>query len=447
MFFADFNHDGYPDFYLSEQSKGNLFTNSGEEDNSYEYDTEEFSLSGNYITADLNNDGRLSFLSGEVSSDERNFKRLNLQEQIGKSYPDGFYDFNRDGSLDVWTNTTNSDILKQQTKVYLKKAGEDYQYETTGKVFYENDHRYTMLGFADFNNDGYVDGYYFDKPEGKDYYNMVIVKGKPTNEWPCTQTVVIPVKSNYNVALLDFDNNGYIDIYTDGAILLMDKDFSYTEIKNAKSEYGIDNKNFDEYHWQPLTPGAYPNGYKSSIKNEAPSAPAHVTATSVPEGLLLKWDDATDDHTPWMQMRYNVSLKIKGKTGENAFVLSPMNGLSDEAAICSGLYYRKATQLIVPKTALVNGTTYELQVQAIDLMGEHSAMAKPVEVTYNAEKMIMIDDNEHYTGLAYYGKCTNVSGNAFTIDPGEGGTVLQHSDGGIFSLKWNTLSPSRMATT
>lgn len=438
MFFADFNHDGYPDFYLSEQSKGNLFTNSGEEDNSYEYDTEEFSLSGNYITADLNNDGRLGFLSGEVSSDERNFKRLDLQVQIGKSYPDGFYDFNRDGSLDVWTNTTNSDILKQQTKVYLKKAGEDYQYETTGKVFYENDHRYTMLGFADFNNDGYVDGYYFDKPEGKDYFNMVIVKGKPTNEWPCTQTVVIPVKSNYNVALLDFDNNGYIDIYTDGAILLMDKDFSYTEIKNAKSEYGIDNKNFDEYHWQPLTPGAYPNGYKSSIKNEAPSVPAHVTATSVPEGLLLKWDDATDDHTPWMQMRYNVSLKIKGKTGENAFVLSPMNGLSDEAAICSGLYYRKATQLIVPKTALVNGTTYELQVQAIDLMGEHSAMTKPVEVTYNAEKMIMIDENEHYTGLAYYGKCTNVSGNAFTIDPGEGGTVLQHSDGGIFSLKWNT---------
>lgn len=212
----------------------------------------------------------------------------------------------------------------------------------------------------------------------------------------------------------------------------MDKDFHFTKTDNPKCPVS------NEYLWQPLTPGAYPNGYKSNIKNEAPSAPAHVTATSVPEGLLLKWDDATDDHTPWMQMRYNVSLKIKGKTGENAFVLSPMNGLSDEAAICSGLYYRKATQLIVPKTALVNGTTYELQVQAIDLMGEHSAMTKPVEVTYNAEKMIMIDYNEHYTGLAYYGKCTNVSGNDFTIDPGEDGTVLQHRDGGIFCLKWKT---------
>lgn len=438
MFFADFNHDGYPDFYLSDQSKGNLFINSGEEDNSYEYDTEEFSLSGNYITADLNNDGRLNFLSGDVASDERNFKQLDLQEQIGKSYPDGFYDFNRDGGLDVWANTTNSGILKQQTKVYLKKAGENYQYETTGKVFYENDHRYTMVGFADFNNDGYVDGYYFDKPEGKDYYNMVIVKGKPMNEWPCTQTVVIPIKSNYNVALLDFDNNGYIDIYTDGTILLMDKDFSYTEIKNAKSEYGIDSKNFDEFHWQPLTPGAYPNGYKSNIKNEAPSVPTNVTATSIPEGLLLKWDDATDDHTPWMQMRYNVSLKIKGKTGENAFVLSPMNGLSDDAAICSGVYYRKASQVIVPKSALVNGTTYELQVQAIDLMGEHSPMTKPVEVTYNAEKFIVINNDEYYTNMLYNGKCANVSNSNFTLDPGVDGVVANRSDDGNFRIEWKT---------
>lgn len=263
------------------------------------------------------------------------------------------------------------------------------------------------------------------------------------DDWPCTQTVVVPLpycKAGWydhpDVNIVDLDNNGFLDLFISysnkGYLMLMDKDFQYT-ITDSGFDIGT-----DEYHWQPLTPGAYPNGYKSNIKNEAPTAPTHVTATSVPEGLLLKWDDATDDHTPWMQMRYNVSLKIKGKTGENAFVLSPMNGLSDEAAICSGLYYRKATQLIVPKTALVNGTTYELQVQAIDLMGEHSAMTKPVEVTYNAEKMIMIDYNEHYTGLAYYGKCTNVSGNDFTIDPGEDGTVLQHRDGGIFCLKWKT---------
>lgn len=460
FFIADFNHDGYPDFYYP-HSKGNLFTNSGEEDSSFEYDTETFNFGFKFpeesliANIDFNNDGKLNFLDNSHSlytnnGDERKFSKLNdiIAEQLN-IYSDGLFDFNRDGGLDIWKNEIDNSIQKAQTKVYFKVAGENNQFNPAGTVFYENERRYNMEGFADFNNDGYVDGYFLDHPEGQDYYNMVIVKGKPMSEWPCRETVVIPLKEctfyaggEPNFKFVDFSNNGYLDIIVGNSfVLLMDKDFSfqkaqYETVPDYRSVDGL--KSINEYHWQPLTPGAYPNGYKSSIKNEAPSVPAHVTATSVPEGLLLKWDDATDDHTPWMQMRYNVSLKIKGKTGENAFVLSPMNGLSDEAAICSGVYYRKATQLIVPKTALVNGTTYELQVQAIDLMGEHSPMTKPVEVTYNAEKMIMIDDNEHYTGLAYYGKCTNVSGNAFTIDPGEGGTVLQHSDGGIFSLKWNT---------
>ena len=455
FFIADFNHDGYPDFYYP-HSKGNLFTNSGEEDSSFEYDTETFNFGFKFTeepliaNIDFNNDGKLNFLDNSHSlytnnGDERKFS--DLANIWGRYSYDGLFDFNRDGGLDIWKNEIDNSIQKAQTKVYFKVAGENNQFNPAGTVFYENERRYNMEGFADFNNDGYVDGYYLDHPEGQDYYNMVIVKGKPMNEWPCKETVVIPLKectlwSNPSFKFVDFSNNGYLDIIVGNSfVLLMDKDFSFqkTQYETApdyRSNDGL--KSIDEYHWQPLTPGAYPNGYKSSIKNEAPSVPAHVTATSVPEGLLLKWDDATDDHTPWMQMRYNVSLKIKGKTGENAFVLSPMNGLSDEAAICSGVYYRKATQLIVPKTALVNGTTYELQVQAIDLMGEHSAMTKPVEVTYNAEKMIIIDDNEHYTGLAYYGKCTNVSGNDFTIDPGEGGNVLQHRDGGIFSLKWNT---------
>lgn len=452
---CDINRDGYPDF-LTKEEKGTVFYNSGEGDKSFDYETIETNINNfrtypSYTTdvayIDINNNGKLGLRNkSQLFYQEGNSLNVNMQEET--RYCGGLYDFNRDGGIDIWKNNRNHERQKAETLVYFKKAGEENVFENVGKVFYENDHEFDMSGFADINNDGYVDGYFFDKPEGKDYYNMVIVKGKPINEWPCTQTVIIPLHSN-NVTLLDFDNNGFLDIFPTGyningnsnsdcSVLLMEKDFTYTEIKNAKSQFGINSNFIDEYHWQPLTPGAYPNGYKSSIKNEAPSAPTHVTATSVPEGLLLKWDDATDDHTPWMQMRYNVSLKIKGKTGENAFVLSPMNGLSDEAAICSGVYYRKATQLIVPKTALVNGTTYELQVQAIDLMGEHSPMTKPVEVTYNAEKMIMIDDNEHYTGLAYYGKCTNVSGNDFTIDPGEGGNILQHRDGGIFCLKWNT---------
>ncbi len=92
-----------------------------------------------------------------------------------------------------------------------------------------------MEGFADFNNDGYVDGYFIDHPEGQDYYNMVIVKGKPMSEWPCKETVAIPLKEctfyaggEPSFKFVDFSNNGYLDIIVDNSfVLLMDKDFSF----------------------------------------------------------------------------------------------------------------------------------------------------------------------------------------------------------------------------
>ena len=441
FFIADFNHDGYPDFYLNGQDKGNIFTNSGEEDGSYEYDTETFDIDGHsypsydYVNIDFNNDGKLNlFGNGYLqtsSGDERTFKSSTIN----------LFDFNRDGSLDRWYNYTDRSLGKAQTKVELRVAGE-YDTYKDAKVFYENSNNYSMKGFADFNNDGYVDGYFLDKAKDGDYYNLVIVKGKPMEEWPCKQTVVIPipgVESDAKINLIDFDNNGYLDFcfqndYSN--FILLYKDFSYrTESRVAP---GLFRDYYNEYHWQPLTPGAYPKGNKSNIKNEAPSAPTNVTATSVSNGLLLKWDDATDDHTPWMQMRYNVSLKIKGKTGENAFVLSPLNGLSDNAAICSGVYYRKANQLIVPAKALVNGTTYELQVQAIDLMGEHSPMTKPVEVTYYAEKFILSDYEEFFQNTNCTFALANASTTDYSVDPGEGGKIMRRAANGGFVASWST---------
>lgn len=446
---ADYNHDGYPDF-ITESSKGNIFYNSGENDKSYDYDNVETNLSNSYAPyIDINNDGKLGFWnSGNFIYQSGN--SLNVSEKIKDSngytiYPYGFYDFNCDGGIDYWKNVRNTQVGRAETRIFLKKNEGDYLYDEDGKLFYENEKEFNIVGFADFNNDGYTDGYYFDRPIGSDKKNLVIIKGKPMDEWPCKETVVIPLKKDTSIKLIDFDNNGYLDIYvyngdyesTIGDVLLMDRDFKYTSITDVASRFGIQPIDVDEYHWQPLTPGAYPNGYKSNIKNEAPSAPTNATATSIPEGLLLKWDDATDDHTPWMQMRYNVSLKIKGKTGENAFVLSPMNGLSDDATICSGVYYRKASQVIVPKSALINGTTYELQVQAIDLMGEHSPMTKPVEVTYNAENAIVLENEEFYVTGSYKAKYEGSKVANLSVDAGDDG-VVWYQEGKEFGLLWKT---------
>ena len=149
---------------------------------------------------------------------------------------DGIFDFNRDGSVDLWKN---GHWTNYKTTVRIKVPEEDNLYEGE-KIFYESSGQYKMEGFADFNNDGYVDGYYFDAPKGQDYYNLVIVKGKPIEEWPCTQTIVIPLPecSSENTPgchVLDYDNNGYLDIKTEGfnlyALYLMDKDFHYTKVR------------------------------------------------------------------------------------------------------------------------------------------------------------------------------------------------------------------------
>lgn len=441
--FADFNNDGYPDILTS----GKVLYNGGEGDMSF--DGEEVTINGYYGRAlymmDWNNDGKFA-----LGNENRNLFYVDQKgdfnysilrssdsymsaEELGK-----FYDFNRDGNMDVWHNERDYAALKDQTKVRLKVPGGNMEFDTDGKLYYQNSHKYSMCGFADFNNDGNADGYFFDNGY------MVIVKGKPMSEWPCTETVAIPVGPAYSYdMLLDVDNNGYLDILSTGNVWLMDKDFKYTKMQSPfgldKDGHDLGSDYYDEFHWQPLTPGAYPNGLASSIANEAPSVPANVSAQNTANGLLLKWDDATDDRTPWAQMRYNVSLKVKGKTGAGAFVLSPMNGLSDDAAILSGVYYRKATQLTVPASALTEGTTYEVQVQAIDLMGEHSAMSAPVEIVFRKEGFISANMTNLYSGVVATLSYSGQHKQKITCNPGEDGTVVnEDADKGTFDVRWMT---------
>ena len=439
--FADFNNDGYPDILTS----GKVLYNGGEGDMSF--DGEEVTINGfggraSYMM-DWNNDGKFAFGSENRNlfyvDQKGDFNYSILKSSDISEYELGkFYDFNRDGNMDVWHNERDYAALKDQTKVRLKVPGGNMEFDTDGKLYYQNSHKYSMCGFADFNNDGNADGYFFDNGY------MVIVKGKPMSEWPCTETVAIPVGPAYSYdMLLDVDNNGYLDILSTGNVWLMDKDFKYTKMQSPfgldKDGHDLGSDYYDEFHWQPLTPGAYPNGLASSIANEAPSVPANVSAQNTANGLLLKWDDATDDRTPWAQMRYNVSLKVKGKTGAGAFVLSPMNGLSDEAAILSGVYYRKATQLTVPASALTEGTTYEVQVQAIDLMGEHSAMSAPVEIVFRKEGFISANMTNLYSGVVATLSYSGQHKQKITCDPGEDGTVVnEDADKGTFDVKWMT---------
>lgn len=377
----DFNKDGYPDFMLSRSEK-NVYINSGEQDLEFEYSTNANWKDSYKAIIDFQN-------TGNYLGWRNRYGYLMDSTNTTHAVADYIADFNRDGWFDWCVNAENSLIrIADGMGSYEQKAFSAFSQDG-----------YTLKGFADFNSDGYPDGIY-EKNQRPYYY--VIVKGKPKSEWPCDEIVFkTPEGTNDFYVLPDIDNNGYPDIYvsTDPHVYnlyLMQENFGYTKLATPK--YNCYDE-LSELVWQPLTPGAYPNGFKTAIKNEAPSAPTNVTATQTSNGLLLKWEDAKDDHTPWAQMRYNVSVKRKGKTGEGAFVISPLNGLSDDATICSNVIYRRATQMLIPNSALTAGETYEVQVQAIDLMGDHSPMSKVTEVTVSNDGYLTTSCVRAYVGV------------------------------------------------
>ena len=440
----DYNYDGYPDFFLARRSK-NVYINSGEQDNDFEYTTDAgiYSMLSNYVTMpilDYNNDGKFD-IEGYLNTTKESDSSLKTTEQnFGYYKKTGIIcDFNRDGYWDIALDEYG------KINVYMKTASanvaNDYEQKLAVKTI--DDGNGHLRGIADFNNDGYPD--FLIKNKNNEY---VVIKGKPVDQWPCDE-VVMTIHSSYSLTVSnDLDNNGFVDLVTASAsrgdqseyIYLIQPDFKYAKV-NYPFDYPRYDTDFisDQLLWQPLFPGDYANGLKSNIKNEDPTAPENLRVGITDKGMLLKWDDAKDDRTPATQMRYNVSVKYKNKkVGEkNAFLISPLNGLADEATICSNVLYRKATQMYIPLDVLKSGESYEVQVQAIDLMGAHSPMTKPVEIKVNTNGYLSAAHQMVAKGETCNVQFVGTQPSNYTIKAGTDATVNDKGNGKL-SISWST---------
>lgn len=445
--YMDFNMDGYPDAI----SENKVFINSGDQDNDFEMETQDFetegssykTLSSSDVWFDANNDGHLD--NKQYFNDGTNitWKKWPL------SSPN--YDMNRDGMLDIVVGGG------QRWYVLYKDATADISYSAQ-QLIYETEGEHRTWWIEDVNNDGYADLLFTDYKDARNGYKLTVVKG--SSEIPYTETVTIelPSANIEEVFLHDYNNDGYVDFhfnYYDGgvskdAIIKFGPNFSMQLVDDAsiykRREPKTGTSPRYEKYFMIQKDGGYPDGYDSHITNQPPSAPATIAAKQTKDGLLITWSDAQDDHTPAMQMRYNVSVKRKGKKGDNSFVISPMNGLKDAATICGTVLYKKSTQMLVPASVLTAGETYEIQVQAIDLWNQHSPMTKAVEFTMTSDGYIdvaeqVVTDKE--TTVKFVG--TNAS--SYSLNAGADATIVSDMGNGQFIVKWATEGVKELALT
>lgn len=427
----DYNYDGYPDFLLYRSSK-NVYLNSGEQDNDFEYTTDAgvYSYSSSQPILDYNNDGKFDFVGYLNTTKASDTSLKTTKQKFG--YWDYIRDFNRDGYWDVASDDFSE--INVYMKTVSSNVANDYEKKLALKINNYDGNSY-LEGIADLNNDGYPD--FLIKKSNNE---RVVIKGKPVDQWPCDEVVMTIHSSKELTVCQDLDNNGFVDLVDANYdyIYLIQPDFKYTKVNYPYSYYDIDIRSKDLL-WQPLFPGDYANGLKSNIKNEAPAVPDNLRVGITDKGMLIKWDDAKDDRTPATQMRYNVSVKYKNKkVGEkNAFLISPLNGLADEATICSNVYYRKATQMYIPLDVLKSGESYEVQVQAIDLMGAHSPMTKPVEIKVNTNGYLSAAHEMVAKGETCNVQFVGTQPSNYTIKAGTDATINDKGNGKL-SISWST---------
>lgn len=400
----DFDLDGDLD-YLVESNKGNVILNYG--NNVFEGVTKEITVDNNPFSdlnsynirfLDYNNDGLLDFVDDKVgktifknTGDNMFFER---NDGFGSDYPKNLrvLDFNKDGFWDYVK--INSDYVHGEyvRKITLCINNGDF---TFMEIPLDINSEFEPHSFEDINNDGFID---ILTTKG-----VVLLGGE---NYSFSKACHLPVISN-QIILRDLDNNGCLDVISYrkindfkhfSSILFMEPDMSYHEeqfvSRNLQWITDLDNDGYLDLvdSWSDL------NKTKNHKKNSIPESPKNIRVTQQGDGVLLQWEHAKDQETPFAQMRYNVSVKKKGENGEGAFIISPLNGLNDKAKAipleydneghAKHLYYQRANQKLIPIDRFEEGQEYEVQIQSIDLQDACSPMSMPV--TFTANKQVLL---------------------------------------------------------
>ena len=444
-FVFDANMDGLPDpaendFYLGQYSL-RVAVNQGDGDFLKSTVSSEFSGSGNiesYI--DINNDGLMErFYSGHDGN--RYFCRTDMNEGLVKA--DGLFDlgdqlknmglcldacadFDRDGRLDILGKTKGEDGYPYWAILFNEGNG-----RWTVKPILQTNEPLADIVVYDVDGDGYVD------IARNDWTRKTVSRNRGNREFADWEEL-----DGY-LLKMDIDQDGLADLQLsdDGWSVIVSNHGSPVQVPLNARLVGAD--------FADINNDGVPDGgsviMRIANNNTAPTAPTTLIAAQTADEVIISWDGATDKESTTSQLRYNISIKEKGATGDDAYIWSPLNATSNQArmSLVPGIptYYRQATKLPMPISRFQAGKTYEICVQAIDPWYASSPFSKVIEFTPQAECHITLPAKAGVDEYVAYRMVSNVHG-ALSIRQAEG---MDLSKNGY--IKWNTPGVKTVVTT
>lgn len=397
-----------------------------------------------YKLVDFNNDGFVDSESYLNTGNDLDF--ASIEHGLYSNDSPFFYaDVDRDGFYDIVQNYCPEGT---QAMSYARGNGDgtftQHSIPITAEGF-TPEGAFTISRMADMNNDGYL-----DIVMKMNESNIAVLLNNRNEAFDRMVKLTMPA-GVYMANILqcaDVDNNGQIDIilhHKDGyenedKIMFLYDNWRY-ELANIQVEWGVDYDdefadmdgdgvpdiigNQDTYYHKNYAPAT----------NSRPEAPKNIRFAQDEQYAVLKWDAAKDAETPASQMRYNVSVKRQGASGEGAFVISPMNDMKADAAIIPQYRYPMATTYPIPLSVLPEGT-YEVQIQAIDAWGETSEFSEVFLTNVEAMPQIGVPTDVHAGATAAVRYTGNGPLSALTWD-WDGGR-LDSQDGETYYIVWDT---------
>lgn len=435
----DANMDGLPDVLCGPSPTDDRFRtqaviNLGDGDfekstDAYTYDGKERSGIGTYYYVDLNNDGLLDYCS--YDSDASKYKvyynngdgtftsqPLDFGDYtLGGFISEFFADYDRDGRIDALASLTNNKNGKKCNAVVFNNGNGKFDVvELSTSVSDWNANVYDVDG------DGYMD--YVNS------YEILKNMGNRTFE-------VQQIHSNNRPVYIDFDLDGKLDYQSsNGMEFMISNNGTPVTFENLQSKYfvgttkkaivDIDNDGVPDCE----------NGVcltKQKCINTPPTAPTTVYANQKNGEVVISWSGATDKESTNAQLRYNISIKKKGETGEGSYVWSPLNADDDNAKMAgTGIqtYYRQATTLPMPISRFEAGKTYEIRIQTLDPWMAHSPFSKVIEFTPTETPLVSLPEKAGVGQAVKASVESNVGEITLKTDDGE-----VRNDGAIV---WNT---------